>query len=196
MKWDRQPYMLISGALIMLTIKSHRRTTPHEQVGLINLKTRDLQQLHLVMSMNTWKSCTNNIHAVKYTQIFLHEAQYSSLPSKLLLNNLPTQNEFSHLLHSKRVSLFMVQVFFQVEEGVKEYVGHSAALQITQCYLAWKMQHMHKHILIQIARCKCWGSAADGKDMKMIKMGKSTNSKLTLALTWAFRFNQIKHLAE
>ena len=35
----------------------------------------------------------------------------------------------------------MVQVFLQVEEGVKEYVGHSATLQITQGYLTWRKQH-------------------------------------------------------
>lgn len=46
------------------------------------------------------------------------------------------ENASSHLLHSKWVSLFMVQVFFQVEEGVKEYVAHSAAFQIAQGYLA------------------------------------------------------------
>lgn len=44
----------------------------------------------------------------------------------------------SHLLHSKWVSLFVVQVFLQVEEGVQEYVSHPAALQITQGYLTWK----------------------------------------------------------
>ena len=32
----------------------------------------------------------------------------------------------------------MVQVFLQVEEGVKEDVGHPAALQITQGYLTWR----------------------------------------------------------
>lgn len=35
-------------------------------------------------------------------------------------------------MHSKRVSLFVVQVFLQVEECVEEYVGHPAALQIPQ----------------------------------------------------------------
>lgn len=40
--------------------------------------------------------------------------------------------EAAHLLHSKRVSLFVVQVLLQVEECVKEYVGHPAALQIPQ----------------------------------------------------------------
>lgn len=34
----------------------------------------------------------------------------------------------SHLLHSKWVSLLMVQVFLQVEKGVEEYVSHPAAL--------------------------------------------------------------------
>lgn len=34
----------------------------------------------------------------------------------------------SHLLHSKWVSLLMVQVFLQVEESVEEYVSHPAAL--------------------------------------------------------------------
>lgn len=41
----------------------------------------------------------------------------------------------SHLLHSKWVSLFVVQVLLQVEEGVEEYVGHPAALQIAEGYL-------------------------------------------------------------
>lgn len=48
-----------------------------------------------------------------------------------------TRDANSHLLHSKWVSLFVVQVFLQVEEGVEEYVGHPAALQITKCYLTW-----------------------------------------------------------
>lgn len=52
----------------------------------------------------------------------------------------------SHLLHSKWVSLFVVQIFLQVEEGVKEYVGHPATLQITEGYLTWRKQHIHKHI--------------------------------------------------
>lgn len=34
----------------------------------------------------------------------------------------------SHLLHSKWVSLLVVQVFLQVEKGVEEYVSHPAAL--------------------------------------------------------------------
>lgn len=38
MKQNRQPYMLILGTLIILTIKSHGRTAPHEQAALINLK--------------------------------------------------------------------------------------------------------------------------------------------------------------
>lgn len=40
-----------------------------------------------------------------------------------------------HLLHSKWVSLFMVQVLLQVEESVKEYVSHPAVFQVTQSYL-------------------------------------------------------------
>lgn len=66
--------------------------------------------------------------------------------SKLLASfiSLPLL-EYAHvypdLLHSKRVSLFMVQIFLQVEEGVKEYVSHPAALQITQGYLTWRKNH-------------------------------------------------------
>ena len=43
----------------------------------------------------------------------------------------------SHLLHSKWVSLLVVQILLQVEEGVEEYVSHSAALQIAERYLTW-----------------------------------------------------------
>lgn len=49
-------------------------------------------------------------------------------------------------MHSKWVSLFVVQVFLQVEEGVKEYVSHPTALQIPKGYLTWRKQHMHKHV--------------------------------------------------
>ena len=46
-----------------------------------------------------------------------------------------TRDVSSYLLHSKWVSLFVVQVFLQVKEGVEEYVGHPAALQIAEGYL-------------------------------------------------------------
>lgn len=52
----------------------------------------------------------------------------------------------SHLLHSKWVSLFVVQVFLQVEEGIEEYVGHPAALQITKGYLTWRKRHIHRRM--------------------------------------------------
>lgn len=48
----------------------------------------------------------------------------------------------SHLLHSKRVSLFMVQVFLQVEECVEEYVGHPAALQISESNFTYGGEEM------------------------------------------------------
>lgn len=47
---------------------------------------------------------------------------------------LKLRNVDSNLLHSKWISLFVVQVFLQIKEGVKEYVSHPAALQITQRY--------------------------------------------------------------
>ena len=50
----------------------------------------------------------------------------------------------AHLLHSKWVSLIVVQVYLQVEEGVEEYVGHPTALQVTKGYLTWRKQQIHK----------------------------------------------------
>lgn len=38
----------------------------------------------------------------------------------------------SYLLHCKWISLLMVQVLLQVEESVKEYMSHPAALQVSQ----------------------------------------------------------------
>lgn len=66
----------------------------------------------------------------------------------------------SHLLHSKRVSLFVVQVFLQVEEGVKEYVGHPAALQVTKGYLTWRKRHIHKHTRVKLRQ---QGKKSDGR---------------------------------
>lgn len=47
------------------------------------------------------------------------------------LFSLQTRNADWHLLHCKWISLLVVQVLFQIKEGVEEYVSHPAALQIT-----------------------------------------------------------------
>lgn len=58
----------------------------------------------------------------------------------MVLGRKPIHNRLvqSHLLHSKWVPLLVVQVFFQVEKGVEEYVSHPAALQIAERYLTWR----------------------------------------------------------
>ena len=42
----------------------------------------------------------------------------------------------AHLLHCKRVFLFMFQVLLKVEESVKEDVCHLTALQVQKCDLS------------------------------------------------------------
>lgn len=55
----------------------------------------------------------------------------TALPNiKNVITFLPLKNVY--LLHSKWISLFMVQVFLEVKEGVEEDMGHSATLQVTQ----------------------------------------------------------------
>lgn len=66
--------------------------------------------------------------------------KYSFRFSALLEGSFHTfccrSNTFLHLLHSKWISLFVVQVLLQVEEGVEEDVSHPTALQIAQAYLS------------------------------------------------------------
>lgn len=97
----------------------------------------------------------------------------------------------SHLLHSKWVSLFVVQVFLQVEEGIEEYVGHPAALQITEGYLTWRKRHIHRHMhksQIQIER-QVW-------TFQWKEITENTKGELALTLTLVLRFDQVEHLAE
>lgn len=62
----------------------------------------------------------------------LSKSQQVDQVSSLAKASNESRSPQPHLLHSKRVSLFVVQVFLQVEECVEEYVGHPAALQIPQ----------------------------------------------------------------
>lgn len=98
----------------------------------------------------------------------------------LRYNRLLNQRDaMSHLLHSKWVSLFVVQVFLQVEEGIEEYVGHPAALQVTEGYLTCRKQHRHKQAHVET-----------------LSYEEKSQTRLNATFTLVFRFDQVEHLAE